>query len=529
MITKRTLVGGIAVLTLALAGAGQGLSQPPAAGRAGGGGPPAPPPPLAQAGDIVTTRQGKVQGGINEGVSAFRGVPFAAPPVGDLRWRDPKPHAAWTGVRAATSFSAGCRDAEDCLYLNVWRPADAKPGAKLPVYVWIHGGAFTAGSGAGVDGAQFAKKGIVAVSVNYRLGRLGFFSHPALKNEGGSTDGNYGLADNVAALKWVQANIAAFGGDPKKVTIGGESAGAILVNLLMLAPPAQGTFNGAIAESGFGRRIMYPVHANGRSGDEIGQRFAASQNIKGTDAAAAKALRALPFSALGNAPGSGQPDQPTPMLDGKLVKSGIYDGFAAGREAKVPYLVGGNSNESSLYRSFMDPKTEFARIVDRKDAFNAAFDPEKSGNTERIVARYITDQRISEPDRALAREHSKRAPAFVYHFSYVPQAQAATSLGMAHGGEISYAFDTLRGNPDAPGQNVAAAMNRYFASFVKVGNPGAAGGPTWPKFDMANESLVEFPMNGTPVVQNHFHRERLDWVEAAAKKGPVRMAFEKLD
>jgi para-nitrobenzyl esterase len=274
---------------------------------------------------------------------------------------------------------------------------------------------------------------------------------------------------------------------------------------------------------------MYQEHGPGRTGDEIGLRFAASQGIKGTDAAAAKALRALPFATLGNAPGSGQPDQPTPMIDGKLIKSGIYDGFAAGREAKVPYLVGGNSNEASLYRSFMKTSDEYARIVDRKDAFLAAFDPEKSGNQERTIARYITDQRISEPDRALAREHSKRAPAFVYHFSYVPQAQAATSLGMAHGGEISYAFDTLRGSPDAPGQNVAAAMNRYFASFVKVGDPGQAGGPAWPKFNTADEALVEFPMNGTPVVQNHFHKQRLDWVEAGAKAGPVRMAFEKLD
>lgn len=528
MTHKRILIGAVAALALAGVGASQVMGQQPAqpAGRGGGQQAPA---PLTQGGPIITVKQGKLQGGSLNGVNAYRGIPFAAPPVGDLRWRDPKAPASWTGVKAATKFSPACNEAEDCLYLNVWTPADAKPGDKLPVYVWIHGGAFIFGSGAGVDGSQFAKKGIVVVSVNYRLGRLGFFSHPALTGESKSTSGNYGVADNIAALKWVQQNVGAFGGDPKKVTIGGESAGAILVNLLMLTPEAQGSFNGAIAESGFGRRILYPVHANGRSGEEIGLRFAASQGIKGTDAAAAKALRALPFSALGNAPGSGQPDQPTPMLDGKLIKSGIYEGFAAGREAKVPYLVGGNSNESSLYRSFMTPQAEFSRITDRKDAFLAAFDPEKSGNQERIIARYITDQRISEPDRALAREHSKRAPAFVYHFSYVPQAQAATSLGMAHGGEISYAFDTLRGNPDAPGQNVAGAMNRYFASFVKVGDPGAAGGPAWPKFDMASEPLVEFPINGTPVVQNHFHKQRLDWVEAGAKAGPVRMAFEKLD
>lgn len=527
MITRRLLTASVAALCLM--GAGAVKSQPPAGGRGGGGGPPPPPPPLAQAGDIVATKSGKLQGGINEGVSAFRGIPFAAPPVGDLRWRDPKAAASWAGVKAATGYSPACSQAEDCLYLNVWRPADAKPGDKLPVYVWIHGGAFTAGSGAGVDGTSFAKKGVIVVSVNYRLGRLGFFAHPALTAENGGTPGNFGLADNIQSLRWVNQNIAAFGGDPKKVTIGGESAGAILVNLLMLNQQASGLFQGAVAESGFGRRILYPTHAStGRSGEEIGQRFAASQGVKGSDAAAAKALRALPFAALGNAPGSGQPDQPTPMIDGTLVKTGIYDGFAAGREAKVPYLVGGNSNESSLYRSFMKPTDEFAKITDRKDAFMAAFDPDKKGDTERVVARWITDQRISEPDRALAREHSKRAPVFVYHFSYVPQAGAATSLGAPHGGEISYAFDSLRGNPDAPGQNVAGEMNRYWASFVKVGDPGSAGGPRWPKFSTADEPLVEFKADGGSVVQNHFHRDRLDWVEANQKSaGTVRLAFER--
>jgi para-nitrobenzyl esterase len=520
MFSRRILTGAVAALCLL--GAGQVQGQPPATAAGRGGQPPAP-APLTQGGPIITTKLGQLQGGSVEGVNAYRGIPFAAPPVGDLRWRDPRPAASWSGIRAATSYSPACNQAEDCLYLNVWTPPDAKAGAKLPVLVWIHGGAFINGSGAGVDGTSFAKKGVVVVSVNYRLGRMGFFAHPALTAEGGVA--NYGLADNVAALKWINQNIGAFGGDPGNVTISGESAGAILVNLLMLAPQAQGTFHKAIAQSGFGRRVLNPVRAaSGRSGEQIGLAFAQSAGVNGADAAAAKALRALPFTAFANPPGVGQPDQPSPMIDGKWVAGGILDGFKAGREAKVPYLVGGNSNEASLYRSVMKTEDEFAKIMDRKDAFLAAFDPEKSGNAERIVARYVTDQRISEPDRALAREHSKRAPTFVYHFSYVPQAQRATALGAPHGGEISYAFNTLRGTPDEEGKAVAATMNAYWAAFAKAGDPGSAGGPRWLKFDAANEPLIEFPSSGTPIPRTHFNKQRLDWVEAVQ---PARLAFER--
>jgi len=226
----------------------------------------------AQSAPAAKIKQGALKGAVVEGVEEFWGIPYAAPPVGELRWKPPTAAAGWTGERDASHAGPSCQPSqkgeytEDCLFANVTRPAGAKAGQKLPVYVWIHGGAFTGGSGAGVDGTSFAKKGIVVVSVNYRLGRLGFFAHPALTAENGGTSANYGLADNIAALKWVQGNVGAFGGDPKKVTIGGESAGAILVNLLMLAPPAQGTFNGAIAESGFGRRRHRPAESVPQSG-----------------------------------------------------------------------------------------------------------------------------------------------------------------------------------------------------------------------------------------------------------------------
>lgn len=497
MISKRLFAS--AFLAVALLGPASGWSQGSA--------------PTAK------VKQGQLQGESANGVNVFKGVPFAAPPVGDLRWREPKPAAAWTGVRQATTFSPACNQAEDCLYLNVYQPAQAKPGGKLPVMVWIHGGAFINGSGANYDGTNFAKRGVVVVTVNYRLGRLGFFSHPALASQGGLM-GNWGLMDQVQALRWVNQNIEAFGGDPKNVTIFGESAGAISVNLLMLAPQARGLFHKAISESGFTRREMRPLTGSGAmmSSDDVGVAFGQKNGVQGTDASAAKALRAIPFTVLAaDPPGVGAPDQPGPIIDGKLVKELIIDGFKAGRQAKVPYIIGGNSDEASLYRRSTKPEEVFAQVKD-KPGFLAAFDPDKSGDVNRIVARLITDQRISEPDRAAARVHSAQgAPTFVYHFSYVPQAQRATALGAPHGGEIAYVFNSPRqGGFDADGQKVAEAMNAYWAQFAKTGDPDSAGGPRWPKFDAANEPLVEFG-NGTVAVQNHFHKPRLDWVEASLK------------
>src|SRR5882757_2144866 len=216
-------------------------------------------PPVVTA-PIAKVSQGEVQGAAADGVAVFKGLPFAAPPVGDLRWREPQHPANWPGVRPATASSATCVQAEDCLYLNIYQPADAKKGAHLPVMVWIHGGAFIFGSGSQYDGTQFAKQGIVVVTVNYRLGRAGWFAHPALTAENPrGLLGNSGLMDQIAALEWVRDNIKAFGGDPKNVTIFGESAGAISINYLMLAPQAKGLFAKAISESGFGRLAARPL------------------------------------------------------------------------------------------------------------------------------------------------------------------------------------------------------------------------------------------------------------------------------
>lgn len=479
----------------------------------------------AASGPVVKTKQGKVQGAIANDVVVFKGLPFAAPPVGDLRWREPKAPAKWSDVRQATSFGNSCQQAEDCLYLNVYAPTTAKQGSKLPVMVWIHGGAFIFGSGSVYDGTQFAKQDVVVVTVNYRLGRAGWFAHPALtaENKRGPL-GNYGLMDQIAALEWVQDNIAGFGGNKKNVTIFGESAGAISINYLMLAPQARGLYHKAIAESGFGRLAAMPLHTTdgSRSVEEIGNRFAEKNGIKGADKAAAVALRALSWEQITKEVGGvGSPDATLPMADGKMITGSAYAGFAKGDQARVPYLVGGNSDEASLTRRGLNPQMLLAGVKDRRDQFLAAFDPSNSGDASRVIARFITDQSISEPDRALARMHAKLGqPTYVYHFSYVPVSMREQSFGLAHGGEIQYVFNTPRQGAkfDDEGAAISKAANNYWVAFAKTSNPGSAGGPAWPKFAANNEALVEFGYGGVPVVQKDFHKSRLDWVEQSISK-----------
>jgi para-nitrobenzyl esterase len=502
----------IAVILSSLAACTQ--AQKPAAASASV----VPPTPNAP---VVKVAQGEVQGSAAEGIAVFKGLPFAAPPIGDLRWRAPQRPANWTGVRAATAFSSTCAQAEDCLYLNIYAPAAANKGAHLPVMVWIHGGAFIFGAGSQYDGTQFAQQGVVVVTVNYRLGRAGWFAHPALTAENATGPlGNYGLMDQIAALEWVRDNIKGFGGDSRNVTIFGESAGAISINYLMLAPQAKGLFAKAISESGFGRLPAKPLS----SVEGAGVRFAEKAGVEGggqADAAVAKALRALSWVALtGNVGGIGSSDQILPMADGKMITGSAANGFANGKEAQVPYLLGGNSDEASLTRRGLNASERLAAISQRRAAFLAAYDPGNSGDADRIIARWVTDTSISEPDRDLARLHEKHGNAtFVYHFSYTPAAQRASWFGLPHGGEIAYVFNTPRATPfDDEGKAIATAANKYWAQFAKTGDPDSAGGPQWPKFDAADEYVMEFPANGIPVAAKHFHQERLDWVEASLTK-----------
>jgi len=390
--------------------------------------------------------------------------------------------------------------------------------------VWIYGGAFVQGAGSTpfYDGAHFAEQGVVLVTFNYRIGRFGFFAHPAL-DSGPGPIGNYGLMDQIAALKWVRANIAAFGGDAKNVTMFGESAGAISVNYLMGSPAARGLFDKAISESGFGRSMPRALKA----AEGFGQTFAETNGVKGDDAAAAAALRALPADAV-NAQVSGlsDPSIPNPILDGKILTQGIDQAFAKGEEAHVPYLEGGNSYEASLFPRVADlPGPVIARAGDPAKVL-AVYGGQPAPEVAREL---LTDTMITEPDRDLARQMAKQGQsAFVYHFSYVPAAARASSFGAAHGSEVPYVFDTLPQQPfnyggrDIPAatpddQEVSDAMHAYWVAFAKTGDPAAAGGPAWPRYTAAGDELLEFGADGVNV-RKGFAKDRLDLIEAAVRR-----------
>jgi len=492
----------------------------------------------ADAAGPVHIAQGDLQGVTAGGVESFKGIPFAAPPVGDLRWRPPAPAPSWSGVKRADAFGPICMQAamgrfadsqmsEDCLTLNVWRPAGAAPGAKLPVMVWIYGGAFVQGGSSlpYYDGTHFAEQGVILVSLNYRVGRLGFFAHPAL-DAGPGPIANYGLMDQIAALQWVRANIAAFGGDPANVTVFGESAGAISVNYLMASPAARGLFARAIAESGFGRANPRPLKGD-RGAEGFGQAFAEAHGIKGDDAAAAAALRALPADALNTTFGGlGDPALPNPILDGQIIVESIAQAFGRGAEAHVPYLEGGNSYEASLVPQVADnPGPVIARAGDTAQVealYGNAPAPE-------VARELTTDALITEPDRLLARDMTRQGlPVWVYHFSYVPALLRPTAYGAAHGSEIPYVFDNLLDRPisyggrDIPAatpedHKIATAMHAYWVAFAKTGDPASAGGPAWPRYTLAGDPLLQFGAAGI-AVRTDFEKARLDLLEADQRR-----------
>jgi para-nitrobenzyl esterase len=479
-------------------------------------------PAVAAAAKVVKIRQGALRGTVKDGVEYYLGIPYAAAPVGDLRWKPPAPGPSWTGGRDASKPGASCaigRDGsqvEDCLFVNVVRPAGAKAGDRRPVMVWIHGGAYVVGTsmgsfGAETDGTNFAKKGAIAVSLNYRLGRAGWFAHPALTREGPT--GNYGMMDQIAALKWVKANIAQFGGDPSNVTIYGESAGGISVLYLMLSPQAKGLFSKVIAESSFGR--LEPTSL--AEAEARGVKAAEAAGVSGEDAAAAAALRKLPLTAM---PFTGPfVGRAGPIADGTYIKGGIAEGFEAGEQAKLPLMIGGNSNEASLMR----PKAaDFDALPAAAQAMVAkVFDPEGTGDKALIMNRLTTTKMITEPDRHIARLHARAgAPVWLYYFSYVPPAHKSREpYGAGHTDEIRYVF----GAPSTPitfspeDRKLSDAMNAYWYAFAKSSDPDSAGGVAWPRFDVGREAQVEFGDDGV-AVREHFLKAWRDAAEMTAGK-----------
>ena len=491
----------------------------------------------AQAPAVVRVDGGELQGVLDDGVVSFKGIPFAAPPVGDLRWRPPQPAAGWTGVRQAAEFGADCMQgrfgppppagapaprvpSEDCLFLNVWRPADAN-ARKLPVMVWIHGGGFVGGSGAlqGAAGGPFAKQGVVLVTINYRLGRFGFFAFPALSREHpDETKGNYAYMDQIAALQWVRRNIAAFGGDPGNVTIFGFSAGGVSVHSMLASPQARGLFHKAIAQSGGSRDSVLtarPMREDGVdpnypvSAETIGTQFARSMGIEATDQAALAKLRGLSADEVlrgaQTQPGTGAPShETTPVLDGKLITETAESAYKARRQPRVPLLVGSNSADTAGNRIKAATKDQlFARYGQWSAQAKAAYDPDGSTELATLVSRANDDFGQAEPARFAANAFAANgSPVYLYRFSYVQSAlREKLRAGAPHGGEIAYVFGTLADRPGSTvtpeDQAVSRMAQNYWVNFAKTGDPNGAGLPTWPRHDPKKDVIFDFRPDGS--------------------------------
>ncbi len=485
---------------------------------------------LAIGGDAaaqVKTTSGAVQGTtVRDGaIRVFKGIPYAAPPVGELRWQAPRPAVSWQGVRDASRFGPACLQgrvfgdisfedvSEDCLTLNIWTPA--KSGAdRLPVMVWIHGGGFQAGAGGEPrhDGEAFARKGVVLVTVNYRLGVFGFLAHPELTRESGrNASGNYGMLDQVAALGWVRENIAAFGGDPGNVTIFGESAGSFAVSALMASPLSKGLFHKAIGQSGAfftaggGTLALAPLAAS----EQQGVRFAAALGADSLAALRAKAGADVLQAAMKMQPWF------APNLDGHFLAEDVYKTYVEGRQSRVPLLAGWNADEirsSVTLRREKPTAQSFAadarkRFGDGADALLKAYPAATDAEALESAASLASDLFIGYATWKWIETHLQTSSAPVYRYSFdrkIPVAEgetvngvAATSrdIGARHAGEIEYVFGALeRSLPKVPWEPVdralSDAMTTYWANFARTGDPNGSGLPKWPRYDAASRRVL---------------------------------------
>jgi para-nitrobenzyl esterase len=455
----------------------------------------------------LKTAQGEVHGKlINDGkVRAFLGLPYATPPVGNLRWKAPAPPAKWRGTREATSYGAHCMQthafadmifqdsgpSEDCLYLNVFAPADATPKSKLPVMFWIHGGGYTAGSASEPrhDGDFLPLKGVVLVTINYRLGVFGFLATSALAKEAGWTAGNYGLLDMVAALEWVQANIAGFGGDAGNVTIFGESAGSSAVCTLMAAQPARGLFQKAIGESGGALNV-------GSHGPKELTDLEKREQLwtESLGAANLAQLRSLPAETiLAAAGGRGAPNFPV-VVDGRLLTEAVAETYEAGRQAHVPLLSGWNRDENFATVTGMTAEKwkEFAATTFGVHAgeFLTIFPGDSDEQAARSAIDYESDSFIAFSTWKWVMAHAKTgdAPVYRYHFEQpAPPSKFHPGSFAFHSDDIEYVFGTLDARPGAEwlpeNRRLSDEVMSYWTNFAKTGDPNGAGLPPWPRFD----------------------------------------------
>jgi para-nitrobenzyl esterase len=479
---------------------------------------------------VVQTRNGAVRGLMADEVAVFRGVPFALPPIGPLRWRPPQPVPAWTGVREANDWGHVAMQAikpsvaglpapsEDCLTLNVFAPAEP-PREPLPVMVWIHGGGFTEGASSdpGADGSFLVRQGVVLVSINYRLGRFGFFAHPALTWEAqGEPLANYGLMDQMAALRWVRDNIAAFGGERDNITVFGGSAGATSVLALMVSPAARGLFDKAISQSAVARDRSRTLAEAEAAGAVLAAKW-------GVREATTEALRAVPadtiLAAEADDPNIVAVSGQAPIIDGTLLREQIDVAFAAGRQSPAPLLIGTTDFElptqvvppylAARARPYADAGAVLRRIYPDEASYR----------------RYLSDALFGEPAAHIAALHARRHPTWLYRFSILtPSLQQMGFTGALHSAESPYVFGNLAASAwpmTARDHDLADEVRAYWTAFASTGRPEPAGAPPWP--DVTSGELMEFTNEG-PVAVTDDRQAVLHALTAAYAAGELQLA-----
>ncbi len=458
----------------------------------------------------VKTFQGKAHGKtINDGkVKAFLGLPYAAPPVGNLRWKAPEPSIKWKGVRDATKFGARCvqghvfddmifqdgGESEDCLFLNVYAPANATPNSKLPVMFWIHGGGYAGGASSEPrhNGDFLPTKGVVLVTINYRLGVFGFLATSEMAKEADGAAGNYGLLDMVAALRWVRLNIRQFGGNPDNVTIFGESAGSFAVSTLMASTMARGLFQKAIGESGAAFSDVLPTDSLASKEAKDGA-WVALLGVKSL-----AELRAIPAETiLADATKKGAP-RFSPVIDGMLLTEAVPETYAAGKQAHVPLLAGWNRDEGGLMPVTAEQWKEQAESMYKERA--AEFLKLYPGDTDEQATRSAADYRA---DAFIAfgtwkwleaQRKTGESPVYRYHFELpaLPSKYHPGTMAF-HSDDIEYVFGSLDTRPGATirpeDRQLSEEMMSYWTNFAKTGDPNGTGLPVWPKYD-ADNSLI---------------------------------------
>ncbi|HVY84565.1 MAG TPA: carboxylesterase family protein [Caulobacterales bacterium] len=497
----------------------------------------------AERGPIVNAPAGALEGRVEGALHVFKGIPYAQPPVGDLRWRPPVAMPTWEGVRSAADFGAACvqpsrhvpsiyadelgRTSEDCLTLNVWTPADAH---NAPVFVWIHGGSLVAGSSKETmyDGTHLATRGgVIVVSINYRLGALGYLAHPELSAESPQgISGNYGLLDQIEALRWVQRNISAFGGDPANVTVAGESAGGLSVMYLMAAPSARGLFAKAIAESAYmvtAFNLKEPAFST-PSAEQIGAAIGAAVHAPNL-----AALRAMDAQTLVDGAAAAH-YFPFLSIDGQVLQRQLVDTFARGEQAHVPLLAGFNQGEiRSLTILAPPPPTstgEYERIIrerygDLADAFLRLY---PSSNMQESIYATTRDALYGWTAERLARNQTAAgAPAYLYLFDHAYPAADNAGLHAFHASELPYVFGTADRTPPLwpkiPPTNreraLSDAMIDYWTSFARTGQPTAQHGPVWPAYGTTG-AYMHFV--DTPQVSQHVFPGMYELHEEAVRR-----------